>query len=127
MNRVIKLLTCLMFVMLMFTVLVSVFATTGLGTNVSMPSGGSGGSVNTMTNAETAVDKIWGSVKLILQVVSLAVILGSGVKYMLASADQKADIKKSLGILIIGAVIVFGTTLVIDFITGTAGDLLQPR
>lgn len=127
MSKITKILICVSFVMFIAIVITSVFATTGLGTNVSMPTDSSGGSINTMTGAETAVNKIWGSVKLILQVVSLAIVLGSGVRYMMASADQKADIKKSLGILVIGAVIVFGTTLVIDFITGAAGDLLQRR
>ena len=42
---------------------------------------------------------------------------------MLASADQKADIKKSLGILVIGCAIVFGATIVIQFITTIAGQI----
>ena len=120
-----KILILLLVFVVLYNIINVAYATTGLATDVSMPSGGSGGSVNTITSAETAVSKIWGSAKLILQVAALATILGCGIRYMFASADQKADIKKSLGILILGAAIVFGTTIVVDFIQDIAGQLLD--
>ena len=72
----------------------------------------------------TVKDKIWGSVKLVLQIMAISAILASGIRYMFASADQKADIKKSLIAIVIGATIVFGTTLVIDFVTTVAGQAM---
>ena len=42
---------------------------------------------------------------------------------MFASADQKADIKKSMGILAIGAALVFGATFIIDFIVKVTGQI----
>ena len=72
----------------------------------------------------TVKDKAWGSIKLILQVAAITAVLACGVRYMIASADQKADIKKSLAAVIIGSAIVFGTTLIIDFVTGAAGQLM---
>jgi len=72
-------------------------------------------------------DRAWGSIKLILQVAAIAAILLCGLKYMFASPDQKADIKKSLGVVVLGSAIVFGTTLVIDFVQAVSGDLFEIR
>ena len=72
----------------------------------------------------TVVPKIWSSVKLILQVLALTAFLFTGIKYMLSSADQKADIKKSLIATVIGVAIVYGTTIVIDFVTGVAKQVM---
>jgi len=122
-----KIIICLLCFACIIGMLQTLYAATGLATDVPMPSGGSGGSVNTMTDAENAISRVWGSVKLILQVLALATILGCGVRYMFASADQKADIKKSLGVLVLGAAIVFGTTLIVDFIQSIAGQLMVVR
>lgn len=72
-----------------------------------------------------SASKIWSSVKLILQIAALSALLFTGVRYMLASADQKADIKKSTMALVIGVVVVFGTTIIIDFVTKVAGELMN--
>ena len=78
---------------------------------------------NEMTTSKAAVNNIWGSLKLILQIVSVSMVIASGIRYMFASADQKADIKKSLGILVIGCILVFGTTIVIDFIIDVSKEV----
>ena len=111
-----RILLAIVFIALLF--INTCYGAVGLGTNVDNGSGN-----NKMTTATAAVGRIWGSVKLVLQVVSLSIVVACGVRYMFASADQKADIKKSLGILVLGCAIVFGTTLIIDFIKAIAGDL----
>lgn len=70
-----------------------------------------------------AVGKAWNTIKLILQVCAIGAIVLAGVRYMFASADQKADIKKSMGILAIGAALVFGATFIIDFIVTVTGEI----
>lgn len=67
-------------------------------------------------SVDQAVGKAWNTIKLILQICAIAAVVFAGVRYMFASADQKADIKKSMGILAIGAALVFGATFIIDFI-----------
>ena len=44
---------------------------------------------------------------------------------MFASADQKADIKKSMGTLAIGAVLVFCAATVLRFIQTAAGEVID--
>ena len=74
-------------------------------------------------SVDSAVGKAWNTIKLILQILAIAAIVFAGVRYMFASADQKADIKKSMGILAVGAALVFGATLIIDFITTVTSQI----
>ncbi|MBR5227997.1 MAG: TrbC/VirB2 family protein [Clostridia bacterium] len=71
---------------------------------------------NVMTGVTGTVDEVWGSVLLIVQVVSVACVVLAGVRYMFASADKKADIKKGLLYLVIGATFVFAASTLIKFI-----------
>ena len=70
-------------------------------------------SIGTVDNA---VQKIWGTVLTVLQVLAVAAIVFAGVKYMFASAEGKADIKNGMIGLVIGAILVFGASAVIKMI-----------
>ena len=72
------------------------------------------------TGITNAARNIWETVATIVQLLSVAAVVFAGVRYMFASADQKADIKKSMGILAIGAILVFGSTIIIKLIAGAA-------
>ena len=71
-----------------------------------------------------AAKGVWGTVVTIVQILAVAAVVFAGLRYMFASADQKADIKKSMGILAIGAVLVFGATLVLTFIQNATKEVL---
>lgn len=73
------------------------------------------------------VSNVWGVLKTILQIAAIGALIFSGVRYMFASADAKADIKKSMTILVVGALIVFGSTIFIDIITRVAKDITGSR
>lgn len=111
-----KSLVVVLLLLLLMTFSMNFCLASGLSTTIS-------GTANDVSNATDAVNRIWNSVRLVLQVLSITIVLACGVRYMLASADQKADIKKSLGILVIGCAIVFGATIVIQFITTVAGQI----
>ena len=83
-------------------------------------SGGSGASSIT-----GAAKGIWSTVVTIVQILAVAAVVFAGLRYMFASADQKADIKKSMGILAIGAVLVFGATLVLQMISSATNVIKQ--
>ena len=42
---------------------------------------------------------------------------------MFASADQKADIKKSMGILAVGAILVFGSTFILNLLMSVTKEV----
>lgn len=68
---------------------------------------------------------VWKTIALILQIAAIAAIVFAGVRYMFASADTKADIKKQMVILVVGAVLVFGASTVVQFIMGITNEALN--
>lgn len=113
-----KLLKVLPVVMVACVVLTSVFAIPTDTINSAI-TGGTGA-----TAVTDAAGNIWQTVVTIVQILAVAAIVFAGLRYMFASADQKADIKKSMGILAIGAVLVFGATLLIDLIFSATNSIL---
>lgn len=79
---------------------------------------------NTSTKAVQSVNKVWGVILTILQVAAIAAVVFAGVRYMFASADSKADIKKQMIWLVVGAILVFGASTVIGFLTGTFKEMV---
>ena len=71
------------------------------------------------SNLVSPMQKIWGVVLTVLQVASVSGIILAGVRYMFASADQKADLKKSMPALVIGIILVFSASTVIKFIVNS--------
>ena len=55
-----------------------------------------------------------------MRILAVAAIVFAGVKYMFASAEGKADIKNGMIGLVIGAIMVFGASIVIDIIMTAA-------
>lgn len=78
---------------------------------------------DTSGNTVKSIGAVWGIILTVLQVAAIAAVVFAGVRYMFASADSKADIKKQMIWLVIGAILVFGASTVIQLITNFAGDL----
>lgn len=72
----------------------------------------------------TSVNKVWSTVLTILQIAAVAAIVVAGVRYMFASADQKADIKKGMIGIVVGAVLVFAASTVVQFIVTATEDIM---
>ncbi len=77
-----------------------------------------------INKVDTAVGSIWSTVLTILQIAAVAAIVIAGVRYMFASADQKADIKKGMIGLVIGAILVFAASTVVQFIISAATSVM---
>lgn len=90
---------------------------------ISVPSADSikGDDIDSVSNL---AKDIWATVATILQILAVAAVVVAGVRYMFASADAKADIKKQTVILIVGAVLVFGATTILQFVSGLADSAL---
>ena len=74
---------------------------------------------------KTVAGGAWATVIIVAQILSVAAVVFAGVRYMFASADQKADIKKSMSVLALGSVLVFGATMVLKFIMDSATEILN--
>lgn len=105
-------------VMLMLVLTTNVFADV-ISTDFNNIQGGN--EINSVTNTAR---NVWSTIALILQIAAIAAIVFAGVRYMFASADTKADIKKQMVILVVGAVLVFGASTVVQFITGITNEAL---
>lgn len=82
------------------------------GVNTEFPNTGSG-----IKKVEDIGERVWSTVVFVVRILAFAAIVFAGVRYMFASADQKADIKKGLVFLVIGAVLVFASTFLVDLVT----------
>lgn len=78
-----------------------------------------------VASIDTATNRVWSTVLTILQIAAVAAIVIAGVRYMFASAEQKADIKNGMVILILGAVLVFGASTVVQFILTASKEIMQ--
>lgn len=78
---------------------------------------------NASNDVATLVNNVWGTVALVVQVLAIACVVFAGLRYMFASADAKADIKKQTIILVVGAALVFGATYIIEIISNVTNDL----
>ena len=89
----------------------------------SIYAGGTAGRVPTepgtgvaSNNVVSTAKNVWSTAAAVIQILAIAAIVFSGLRYMFASADTKADIKKQLIILVIGAVLVFCSVEVANLI-----------
>ncbi len=65
---------------------------------------------------KSKAEKIIGAVTLIGIVVSIASIMILGIKYMIGSIEEKAEYKKSMLPILIGMILLFGTSTVLNII-----------
>jgi len=110
-----KILTVFVVVLMVTLVCTPVFA--DISTNFPASSG-------SISKIDTSVKKIWGTVMTIVQILAFAAVVFAGLRYMFAAADQKADIKKGLGMLTIGAILVFAASTVVKFVVGAADQII---
>ena len=100
-----------------------------LGTNIFaaqiQPSQLIGGTAN--PNAVTGLTNIGKQIVSIVQtvgvVVAVVILLVLGVKYLMGSAEEKAEYKKSMIPYIIGAILIFAATTVVNIVYNFANGL----
>ena len=76
------------------------------------------------TSASKLAGNIWKTVEVIIRIVAVAAVVIAGIRYMFASADEKADIKKQTIVLVAGAVLVFAATYILTLVQTIAGQIL---
>ena len=78
-----------------------------------------------ITKATDLGNKVWNTASVIIQIVAIGAIVFAGVRYMFASANDKADIKKQTVILVVGAALVFAAVPIAKFIANTAIEIFK--
>lgn len=108
------------FVFLLLSYSESFAATVGTGFDYNIIPAPTGSST---TEIKNVAKNIWKTLSFILQVASVGGVIFAGVRYMFASTETKADIKKSMLHLVIGLVIVFATTTIVNLIINVFNEL----
>lgn len=71
------------------------------------------------------IKKVWGTVLLVMQVASVAGIIIMGARYIFASSNERANIKGTTIYAIIGIVMVFAFSTVVQYLISVTKDVLQ--
>lgn len=111
MNRKIKIISA----MLTTIMLVAMFATVSMATGVDA-SGIASQLTGTNTSAASSVttlgNQIIGIITTVGVVVAVVVLLILGIKYMMGSAQEKAEYKKTMIPYLVGAILIFGASAI---------------
>ena len=108
MKKLVKILPIVMTVMMVFMSTSPVFAEGGkkIGNLTLNPDRSGGGDVVTTSN------QILGIIQVIGTIVAVGVIMVLGIKYMMGSAQEKAEYKKTFIPYLIGAVLLFAASTI---------------
>ena len=79
------------------------------------------------TGLDTTVKNIIGIVQFICYAAAVILLVVLGVKWIIAAPDQKADLKKSAVIYVIGAVLVFAAGAILQVIRNVANKTVQKQ
>lgn len=114
MKKLIKILPIMMTVMMVFMAVSPVLATVGDYTpNPTVP-GDAGTQISNVGN------NVLGVIRLVGSIIAVGVIMVLGIKYMMGSAQEKAEYKKTFIPYIIGAVLLFAGVQIAGAVVGLA-------
>ena len=80
---------------------------------------------DTTSNVMGPIMKVYGTIYRIIQIIGVAGVAFTGVKYMYAGAEDKAQIKKTLIWLVVGVMFVFAVEPIINFVKGFGSEVLK--
>lgn len=119
MKKVTKIMSILMLVVMMTSVAMPVFAggTTIGGVQVNP-------SYNADPNTSTTFNTILGMIKYLGIFLAVGILMFLGIKYMMGSAAEKAEYKKTMIPFVVGVVLLFAAALIIQIIQTTTNTIL---
>lgn len=98
----------LFMVLIIFFVYNTTIKASSIDTNISI------GKTNAINSSEEYTKKILGTVQVIGSIVSVVALCIIGIRYMISSVEEKAELKGVLLYYVIGAVLVFATTTIVS-------------
>ena len=121
MKKYVKILSIMLLaIMLISTVSTTCFATAGVINAVEGKIDTNYSNINGYVKINETAGKIIKIIRYAAIVIAVVLIAVFGIKFMLGSAEEKAEYKKSFIPLIIGAVVVFAATFIADLIFSIA-------
>lgn len=93
-----------------------------MDTSVDLPSPGTNDSQSAINRV---IGNAWATGIVIVQLLSLIIVVITGIRYMNASAEKKADIKTGMINLFRGALLVFAASTIANYIVGFGKDIFK--
>ncbi len=78
-----------------------------------------------ISGIDDTVDRVWGTITVVVQVLAFIGIIFVGLRYMFASADKKSDIKGSLIFIILGIILIFAAGPLVKIVHKLAEQILK--
>lgn len=113
-KKFIKIVSILLMVMMVISISVSSFAASGAGVEPSALSG----TTPQDKSIQNVGNKIIGVLQTVGVVISVIVLIVLGIKYMMGSAEEKAEYKKTMMPYVIGAALIFAASALAQVIYG---------
>ena len=118
MKKLVKILPILMVVMTILTAVTPVLATT-VGPVTINPND------NSATQVANIGNSILGIIRVIGTVIAVGVLMVIGIKYMMGSAEEKAEYKKTMLPYLIGAIILFAAVQIASYVYNIANTAIN--
>lgn len=109
-KKTMKILTTIATILLIISMGTSIVAATSVGGMELSPNTANTGDITTIGN------KVMGIIQVVGTVAAVAIVMVLGIKYMMGSAEEKAEYKKTMISYIIGAVLLFAATTIANAI-----------
>ncbi len=118
MKKLIKILPIVMTVFMVFTAIAPVLASTSVLEGLEITPGDTSSFVN-------VGERVLGIIQVVGTLIAVGVLMVIGIKYMMGSAEEKAEYKKTMLPYIIGAVILFAAVNIAKAVVGLASSVTQ--
>ena len=116
-TKTMKILTTIATILLIISMGASVVYADGITTDTLKPTYQGTGDI------QTVGQKIMGIINTVGVVIAVVILMILGIKYMMGSAEEKAEYKKTMIPYIIGAVLIFGATTIANAVYNFANGL----
>ena len=116
-TKTMKILTTIATILLIISMGASVVYADGITPDKLKPSYQGTGDI------QTVGQKIMGIINTVGVVIAVVILMILGIKYMMGSAEEKAEYKKTMIPYIIGAVLIFGATTIANAVFNFANGL----
>lgn len=116
-KKTMKILTTIATILLIISMGTSIVAATSVGGMELYPNTDNTGDITTIGN------KVMGIIQVVGTIAAVAIVMVLGIKYMMGSAEEKAEYKKTMIPYIIGAILLFAATTIANAIYNFANGM----
>ncbi len=120
MKKSVKIMSILMIALMVISVALPIFATTIDGVEVRPDMSSIQGST-----AGNSLSKVLGALRYIGIFAAVAILMVLGIKYMMGSAEEKAEYKKTLIPYMLGAILLFAASFIVGIIADATNKVTQ--